>query len=90
MCRNGPAGFLITERVAGMCKSGMLNSLKRLTIVAIRCDTSEETRRQLKERGREKLYPSTAVVTNPNGGRQNMVKVDRSFYTRATLRDVVL
>ncbi|WP_260591625.1 hypothetical protein [Enterobacter mori] len=34
---------------------------------------------QLKERGREKLYPSTAVVTNPNGGRQSMVKVDRSF-----------
>lgn len=34
---------------------------------------------QLKERGREKLYPSTVVVTNPNGGRQSMVKVDRSF-----------
>lgn len=34
---------------------------------------------QLKERGREKLYPSTAAVTNPNGGRQSMVKVDRSF-----------
>ncbi|MCW1826501.1 hypothetical protein OLZ31_06505 [Enterobacter asburiae] len=34
---------------------------------------------QLKERGREKLYPSTAVVTNPNGGRQSMMKVDRSF-----------
>jgi hypothetical protein len=33
---------------------------------------------QLKERGREK-QPSTAQVTNPNGGRQSMVKVDRSF-----------
>ena len=51
----------------------------RPTSAAKRCDTSEETRMQLKERGREKLYPSTAVVTNPNGGRQSMVKVDRSF-----------
>ncbi|EFA4956369.1 hypothetical protein C2C42_11380 [Escherichia coli] len=67
------------EQVAGMCKPSLYCTNWRFTIVAIRCDTSEETRMQLKERGREKLYPSTAVVTNPNGGRQSMVKVVRSF-----------
>ncbi len=67
------------QRVAGMCKPVVYNSQRRFTSVAIRCDTSEETRMQLKERGREKLYPSTGVITNPNGGRQSMVKVDRSF-----------
>ncbi|SAG84605.1 Uncharacterised protein [Enterobacter hormaechei] len=72
-------GSIPIQRVAGMCKPGMYDSQRRFTSVAIRCDTSEETRMQLKERGREKLYPSTAVVTNPNGGRQSMVKVDRSF-----------
>lgn len=51
----------------------------RPTSAAKRCDTSEETRMPLKERGREKLYPSTADLTNPSGGRQSMVKVDRSF-----------
>lgn len=71
--------FFQIQRVAGMCKPVVYDSQRRFTSVAIRCDTSEETRMQLKERGREKLYPSTAVVTNPNGGRQSMVKVDRSF-----------
>lgn len=66
------------QRVAGMCKPSSSTSIG-FTIQAVRCDTSEETRMQLKERGREKLYPSTAVVTNPDGGRQSMVKVDRSF-----------
>jgi hypothetical protein len=47
-----------------MYKPGKHDSQRRFTSVAIRCDTSEETRMQLKERGREKLYPSTAEVTN--------------------------
>ena len=72
-------GSIPIQRVAGMCKPVVYDSQRRFTSVAIRCDTSEETRMQLKERGREKLYPSTAEVTNPNGGRQSMVKVDRSF-----------
>nr|DAM03776.1 MAG TPA: hypothetical protein [Caudoviricetes sp.] len=32
------------QRVAGMCKPGKYDSQRRFTSVAIRCDTSEETR----------------------------------------------
>ncbi|AUJ81083.1 hypothetical protein CWI88_08520 [Enterobacter cancerogenus] len=32
------------QRVAGMCKPVVYNSQRRFTSVAIRCDTSEETR----------------------------------------------
>lgn len=44
MCRSGPGEpyALSSQRVAGMCKSGLHN--ERFTIVAVRCDTSEETR----------------------------------------------
>lgn len=35
-----------TYRVAGMCKPYLNDSLRRFTSVAIRCDTSEETRMQ--------------------------------------------
>ena len=46
MCRSGPGiPFSIQiQRVAGMCKPGVYGSQKRFTSVAIRCDTSEETR----------------------------------------------
>ena len=43
-------GSIPIQRVAGMCKPGVYDSQKRFTSVAIRCDTSEETRMQLKER----------------------------------------
>lgn len=33
-----------SQRVAGMCKPGEYDSQRRFTSVAIRCDTSEETR----------------------------------------------
>ena len=46
MCRSGPEiPFSIQiQRVAGMCKSVVYDSQRRFTSVAIRCDTSEETR----------------------------------------------
>ncbi|ESN29159.1 hypothetical protein L383_02019 [Enterobacter sp. MGH 37] len=34
------------QRVAGMCKPGKYDSQRRFTSVAIRCDTSEETRKK--------------------------------------------
>lgn len=36
--------FFQIQRVAGMCKPVMYDSQRRFTSVAIRCDTSEETR----------------------------------------------
>lgn len=46
MCRSGPGiPFSIQiQRVAGMCKPVVYDSQRRFTSVAIRCDTSEETR----------------------------------------------
>ncbi|KJX16065.1 hypothetical protein SG64_20270 [Enterobacter hormaechei subsp. xiangfangensis] len=38
--------FFQIQRVAGMCKPGKYDSQRRFTSVAIRCDTSEETRMQ--------------------------------------------
>ncbi|MFY7444347.1 hypothetical protein ACOTWP_14325 [Enterobacter cloacae complex sp. CDL018] len=37
--------FFQIHRVAGMCKPGKYDSQRRFTSVAIRCDTSEETRK---------------------------------------------
>ncbi len=37
-------GSIPIQRVAGMCKPGKYDSQRRFTSVAIRCDTSEETR----------------------------------------------
>lgn len=42
-------GSIPIQRVAGMCKPGAYDSQKRFTSVAIRCDTSEETRMQPRE-----------------------------------------
>ncbi|MQL15786.1 hypothetical protein EI008_01010 [Escherichia coli] len=36
--------FFQIQRVAGMCKPVVYDSQRRFTSVAIRCDTSEETR----------------------------------------------
>ncbi|TLI81911.1 hypothetical protein FEK48_13215 [Escherichia sp. E2593] len=44
--RRVPCRVPFPSRVAGMCKPGSLTALGRFTIVAIRCDTSEETRMQ--------------------------------------------
>ncbi|OXV23947.1 hypothetical protein CDL31_24765 [Enterobacter kobei] len=47
-CAAAVRGFLARhiqiQRVAGMCKPGKYDSQRRFTSVAIRCDTSEETR----------------------------------------------
>ncbi|RTY47475.1 hypothetical protein EKS35_03965 [Enterobacter hormaechei subsp. steigerwaltii] len=46
MCRSGPGihSSIQIQRIAGMCKPGKYDSQRRFTTVAIRCDTSEETR----------------------------------------------
>ncbi|MBY5175804.1 hypothetical protein FP375_08065 [Enterobacter hormaechei] len=46
MCRSGPGipSSIQIQRVAGMCKPGKYDGQRRFTSVAIRCDTSEETR----------------------------------------------
>lgn len=38
------SGSIPIQRVAGMCKPVVYDSQRRFTSVAIRCDTSEETR----------------------------------------------
>ncbi|MBK3055112.1 hypothetical protein FKK24_16375 [Enterobacter hormaechei] len=47
MCRSGPGipSSIQIQRVAGMCKPVVYDSQRRFTSVAIRCDTSEETRK---------------------------------------------
>ncbi|ASB76019.1 hypothetical protein AM429_19720 [Enterobacter cloacae complex sp.] len=46
MCLSGPGipSSIQIQRVAGMCKPGKYDSQRRFTSVAIRCDTSDETR----------------------------------------------
>lgn len=48
MLRSGPrlSLYALSYRVAGMCKSVKGTNVMQLTIAAIRCDTSEETRMQ--------------------------------------------
>lgn len=63
MCRSGPAGLLdvpIPERVAGMCKPVSVCTDKGFTILAIRCDTSEETRMQQVRASKE---PESALLS---------------------------
>ncbi|RTP20553.1 hypothetical protein EKN52_14700 [Enterobacter roggenkampii] len=45
--------FFQIQRVAGMCKPVVYDSQRRFTSVAIRCDTSEETRMQQREHSTE-------------------------------------
>lgn len=46
-------GSIPIQRVAGMCKPVVYDSQRRFTSVAIRCDTSEETRMQQREHSTE-------------------------------------
>ncbi|EFE8216048.1 hypothetical protein F1L26_02220 [Escherichia coli] len=67
MCRSGPGiPFSIQiQRVAGMCKPGKYDSQRRFTSVAIRCDTSEETRSQPKERWHAKNISQPLLYQKP-------------------------